>query len=71
VRDPFAPVRGKCTWWREVPNETDAHDIMLKDPDKRVECTCFVEGTVWTFPTSDVPGECPNHRYCRYYIKGA
>lgn len=71
MRDPYAPVRGKCTWWREVPNAQDEHDIMLKAPDKRVDCTCFVEGSVWSFPTCDVPAECPEHRHCRYYIKGA
>ena len=71
MRDIYAPIPGKCMWWREVPNETDIHDRMLKASDKRVDCTCFVEGKAWTFKECEVPIECPEHRYCRYYIKGA
>jgi hypothetical protein len=71
MRDPYAPIRGKCTWWREVPNDTDLHDGMLKPDDKRIDCSCFVEGKVWVFPAAQVPNECPDNRYCRYYIKGA
>lgn len=70
MRDPYAPIRGKCMWWREVPNETDVHDRMLKASDKRVDCTCFVEGNAWTYKECEVPAECPQSRYCRYYIKG-
>jgi len=71
VRDPYAPVRGKCTWWREVPNDADSHDRMLKASDRRVDCSCFVEGSTWTYKESEVPAECPQNRSCRYYIKGA
>lgn len=71
MRDPYAPVRGKCTWWREFPREEDRLDTRLKPAEKRVDCSCFVEGTVWEFCDADVPVECPQHRYCRYYIKGA
>lgn len=71
MRDPYAPVRGKCTWWREVPNETDRYDGRLKDGERRVGCSCFVEGKAWDFTAATVPDECPDSRYCRYYIKSA
>lgn len=70
MRDPYAPVRGKCTWWREVPNPNDVYDSRLKEPEKRVDCTCFVVGSVWSYRTCDVPAECPDSLHCRYYIKG-
>ena len=38
--DAYAPIKGKCVWWRELPNEDDKHDIMIKAPDKRIACTC-------------------------------
>jgi len=56
-------------WWREVANESDLHDRMLKESDKRVDCTCFVEGAAWTFSECELPAECPRFRSCRYYIK--
>lgn len=69
--DVFMPVKGKCTWWREIPHHEDAHDIRLKDDEKRINCSCFVEGEIWTFTAGEVPPDCPNMRPCRYYIKHA
>jgi hypothetical protein len=68
--DSYSPIRGKCVWWREVPHADDTFDSRLKDSEKRVECSCFVEGFGWVFETKDVPAECPNHRACRYYVSG-
>lgn len=67
--DAFHPIRGKCNWWREVPVDDDRWDLSVKADDKRVSCTCFVEGKAWTYKTAEVPSDCPDRRYCRYYIK--
>lgn len=67
--DPFSPVKGKCAWWREVMLDEDIHDITLKHEDKRVRCTCFVEGYYWVHRYADVPLACPSSLHCRYYIK--
>ncbi len=66
--DPYSPIKGKCTWWREVAVDEDVHDIMVKPEAKRVRCTCFVEGYSWTQTRADVPRECPESDHCRYYI---
>ena len=68
--DSFSPVRGKCVWWREIPNGEDLYDLGVKDADKRVECSCFIEGFQWTFTRLEVPIECPRNRSCRYFVKG-
>ena len=68
--DAYAPVRGKCVWWREVPNSEDTYNLDVKEPDKRWDCSCFVEGFRWTFPQTEVPVECPKSRQCRYFVKG-
>jgi len=68
-QDPYAPIKGKCTWWREFPNEEDKHDVRLKEPEKRIYCSCFVEGMGWTFRRAEVPSQCPEARACRYFIK--
>jgi hypothetical protein len=68
--DPYSPVRGKCVWWREIPNSEDRYDISVKPEKKRIDCSCFVEGYRWTFVTAEIPAECPRHRECRYYVKG-
>jgi len=68
-RDPYAPVKGKCIWWREFPVQEDVWDIRLKDPQKGITCSCFVEGKGWTFTKEDLATECPDARACRYYIK--
>jgi hypothetical protein len=70
LTDSFSPIRGKCVWWREVPNSEDLFDPSVKAAQKRVDCSCFVEGYRWTFTTAEVPIECPSYRVCRYYTKG-
>ena len=67
--DANTPVKNKCTWWREIRHDEDAFDVTIKNPDKRWNCTCFVEGDMWVFPKRDIPRDCPNSRKCRYYIK--
>jgi hypothetical protein len=68
--DPYSPIRGKCVWWREVPNPEDTHNVNVKPPDKRVDCSCFVEGYRWDVITAEIPSECPRSRECRYYVRG-
>jgi len=68
--DGYSPIRGKCTYWRERMNEEDRHSIMVKKEDKRVECTCFIEGYSWMHTASTVPKECPERFRCRYYVSG-
>jgi hypothetical protein len=68
-RDPYAPIKGKCIWWREFPNQEDVWDVRLKDAEKTVSCSCFVEGKGWTFMRAELPAECPDSRACRYYIR--
>lgn len=69
MSDRFSPIKGKCTWWREYPVDDDVWDSRLKPDQKRIECTCFVEGKAWTLARGDVPSDCPDNRHCRYYIK--
>ena len=71
MTDSYSQVKGKCIWWRETPNVEDAHDIDIKAPDKRIECSCFVEGYRWELPRAEVPKDCPNARKCRYFVSGA
>jgi hypothetical protein len=68
--DNYSPVRGKCVWWREVPNSEDRHNANVKPAEKRTECSCFVEGYRWTFVLAEIPLECPRSRECRYFVKG-
>ena len=67
--DAYSPVKGKCLWWREIPNEEDKYDVRLKPHEKRIYCSCFVEGKGWTVTQGEVPPDCPDQRPCRYYIK--
>ena len=67
--DAFSPVKGKCLWWREIPNDEDTYGVRLKEHEKRVYCSCFVEGKGWTVSRGEVPEDCPDARMCRYYIK--
>lgn len=69
MSDGYTPVKGKCTWWREAAVDEDIYDVRLKEHEKRVYCSCFVEGRGWTFTRADVPADCPENRHCRYYIK--
>lgn len=69
VGDAYTPVKNKCTWWREAPVDEDRWDTRLKAGERRVECSCFVEGKAWTFTENELPADCPDSRHCRYYIK--
>ena len=70
IRDPNSAVRGKCVWWREKPNEEDAENSRLHASERRIDCSCFVEGFLWEFAIDDLPRECPEARKCRYYARG-
>lgn len=67
--DAYTPIKGKCTWWREIPDYEDAYSIRVSESDKRVNCQCFVEGHYWTYTRKEVPQDCALARTCRYYIK--
>jgi len=67
--DGFNPIRGKCFYWREQRNEEDKFDSSIKKEDRRVNCTCFVEGDLWTFTVTTVPPDCPQRMHCRYYVR--
>ncbi len=67
--DAYTPLRGKCTWWREAVLGEDEWDVRLKPDEKRVVCSCFVEGKTWTFKQAEVPADCPENKHCRYYIR--
>jgi hypothetical protein len=67
--NPFASVRGKCAYWRETRSDEDRWDKRVKRADRRVDCTCFVEGHVWTVTFGTVPPDCPKRDHCRYYVK--
>lgn len=69
MSDGYTPVKGKCTWWREAPMQDDIFDVRLKEHEKRVYCSCFVEGRGWTYARADIPENCPENLHCRYYIK--
>ncbi|MDI6900603.1 MAG: hypothetical protein QMC79_02785 [Anaerosomatales bacterium] len=69
--DPYAPVKGKCTFWREQPNEDDRWDTSVKPLDRRVTCTCFIEGDVWLVTVGTIPPDCPKRYKCRYYVRTA
>lgn len=63
------PIRGKCTWWRELLKEEDRFDRGITAAAKRVDCMCFVEGNSWEFMVRDLPRDCPMSLGCRYHIK--
>ncbi|MDO8962874.1 MAG: hypothetical protein Q7W30_00090 [Coriobacteriia bacterium] len=67
----FAPIRGKCTYWRESLNDEDRWDTSVKREDRRIACTCFVEGDQWQFTVSTTPSDCPRRYHCRYYVKSS
>jgi hypothetical protein len=69
VSDGYTPIKGRCIWWRERAVEEDAYETRLKEEQKRVNCSCFVEGKGWVVPRCEVPADCPESRHCRYYIR--
>lgn len=70
MNDPYSRVPGKCVWWREMPNAEDWSNPNVKPAEKRVGCSCFIEGFQWTFVTAEIPAECPKSRSCRYFVSG-
>ena len=71
MSDGFTPIKGKCIYWREATNEDDRWETRVKKADKRVDCSCFVEGKGWQATASTIPDDCPDLLHCRYYIKHA
>jgi hypothetical protein len=69
MSDGYAPIRKKCTYWRERCSDDDRFDFRMKPEDKRVECSCFVEGKAWQATASTIPSDCPDRLHCRYYNK--
>jgi hypothetical protein len=69
MSDGFSPIRGKCTWWRERPVDEDVWDPRMKEGERRIDCSCFVEGRHWTYRSDEVPSDCEEWRHCRYHIK--
>jgi hypothetical protein len=67
--DAYSPIKGKCQFWREQPDEDDAYTLSVKPEDKRIRCTCWVDGDLWVFKAAEVPSDCPKRMQCRYYIK--
>lgn len=65
----YTPVKGKCTWWRERAVDEDIWDPRLPDTERRVRCSCFIEGKGWTYEAAKLPLDCPDERHCRYYIR--
>lgn len=69
MSDGYAPIKGKCTYWRELASEDDRWDTSVKPADRRIVCSCFVEGKAWYYTASTAPADCPDRLHCRYYIK--
>ncbi len=64
----FAPIRGKCFYWREEIDDSQRFNTRVNEEDWEVRCRCFVEGTSWLHRVADVPSDCPERYRCRYYI---
>ncbi len=69
--DGYTPIHRKCLFWREQIEDEDVYDSRLSEQDRRVSCTCFVEGDRWAYTVATVPPDCPKARKCRYYIYNA
>jgi hypothetical protein len=69
MSDNYAPIKGKCMYWRECLNEDDRFDSRVKKADKRIECSCFVEGRIWPATAKTLLADCPERYHCRYYVK--
>ncbi|MDO9555975.1 MAG: hypothetical protein Q7J82_00100 [Coriobacteriia bacterium] len=69
--DAYSPIKGKCAFWREHLNDEDTWDTSVKKEDKRVTCTCFIEGDLWLATASTLPSDCPKRNHCRYYVRSA
>ena len=66
--DGQAQIRGKCQYWRERMDEYDRWDRDVRPADKRVTCSCFVEGRLWAVTVETPPADCPERDRCRYHI---
>lgn len=66
--DAFSPVKGKCQFWREYPEEDDRYNTSIKFDNKRVRCSCWVDGDQWLVTNATIPADCPRKFECRYYI---
>lgn len=69
MSDGYSPLKGKCIWWRERLVDEDRYDPRLKDEERRLQCSCFVEGKGWTLTRAELPLDCPDAKHCRYYIR--
>lgn len=69
--DPYSPIKGKCAFWREHPNDDDVWDTSIKKENRRIMCTCFIDGDMWTRTEGTLPADCPKRFKCRYYVKSA
>lgn len=67
--NPFAPVRGKCVYWREQIDDDELWDARIKLEDRSVRCSCFIEGYIWDATVASIELDCPRRDHCRYYIK--
>jgi hypothetical protein len=67
--DGQSQVRGKCQYWRERMNDDDRWDIDLKPHERRVMCSCFVEGDQWDATVGTLPDDCPDRFRCRYHVR--
>jgi hypothetical protein len=67
--DGLTIVRGKCQFWREQLVEADRYDTGIKARDRRVHCSCFIDGHVWETTVKTLPESCPLCYRCRYYIR--
>lgn len=67
--DGQAQMRGKCQYWRERMYEDDRWDSSVKGGEKRVCCSCFIEGTFWESSVAALPDDCPSRYTCRYHIQ--
>ncbi|MDO8916044.1 MAG: hypothetical protein Q7W16_08190, partial [Coriobacteriia bacterium] len=65
MSDAYAPIKKKCTYWREHRSDDDRFDSRIKAADKRVECSCVVEGKAWQVTASTIPSDCPDRLHCR------
>lgn len=67
--DGQTQVRGKCQYWRERMSEEDRWDSDIKASQKRVRCSCFIEGTQWDATAGTLPEDCPDALTCRYHVR--
>lgn len=67
--DGYTIVRGKCQFWREHMVDADRFDTAMKPRDRRIQCSCFIDGFTWNATVRTLPESCPLHYRCRYFIR--